>query len=418
MMDTLVDRPRGAVTASTRPAVSILVPTFQRPRYLERCLRHHVRAFDEAQIDYELVVLDNASGPEVGEIARRWQEASPRVRWIRHARNIGAPANFLYAHRHARGRIAVLVGDDDLLIPETIARYVELFDADPNLVMIQSPWFVMNEFAHNKILGKAFELGQPEIRFRKGEHEACLDLVLRLHAFPEIYAFRTDVQAEIFGPADTVSYRFFVNLAQALDVGDVLFVDTPHAIVSGISLHGDHYGNAECASGWDSYRGGLDFLASRAVASGAAGVSPELRARIESFVVTRMCMAVRMLTQAKRWMQAWMLTRRLQANGACPLSASAYEELLSLAALDASLIEARALGADVIVVDERLYSILRNVIPDAEQDTDVPLICADEWTGPAEGRIAFIAFGAAAPDDLGSDVVLVDAAAAMRRVGR
>ncbi|GGK31020.1 glycosyltransferase family 2 protein [Salinarimonas ramus] len=402
-----------ASAGGARPDVTILLPTYQRPTYLETCLKHHVTQFDEAGLDYEILVCDNASGAETRAVIERWQARSPRVRCIVQPKNLGYLGNFLYGHRHAKGRFIVTTGDDDLLIPESVAAYPALFDADPSLVMIQAPWFVMNERERNKILGTAYQLDGP-LTIAQGDFRAAADLVLTRRIFPEIFAIRADLVPEIIGPAESTAYHFFVTLARAVEAGRVMFTDRPHAIVTGISRHGKHQGNSEAAIGWDMYRGGLEHLIGRARDAEPEADWSETLKRLEAFVLDRMHVAVHMQLGARNWEKAWHLHRRLRAYASSPISEHTAQELLSLAAMDASLREAVLLGAERAVLSDEIYAIYLNVI-DVERH-GIELVCASDHDGARDGRTAHIGMNRTrGPQDHPDDLV-IDLAAAMRRI--
>jgi glycosyltransferase involved in cell wall biosynthesis len=396
-----------------RPDLTILLPTYERPGYLETCLRHHVSHFDATGIDYEILVCDNASGEATRDVIARWREKSARVRCVTQPKNLGYLGNFYYGHRHAAGRIVVTTGDDDLLIPESVAAYVAMFDADPDLVMVQAPWFVMNERERNKIMGASYALDGP-VEIARGDYRRAVELVLDKRIFPETFAIRTDAVPEIIGPAEPTAYHFFVTLARAVEAGRVVFCDRPHAIVTGISRHGKHQGNSETATGWDMYRGGLEFLLGRARdAEPAADWSDALR-RLDAFVLDRMHVAVHMLLGARSWEKAWYLHRRLRAYAHAVLTESTMHELLSLAAMDAALREATLLGAQDVVLSDELFSIFLNVI-DLERHGVDP-ICASDWEGTRRGRTAFIGMNRKREPGDHPDDVVVDLAAVMRRI--
>ncbi|WP_029031673.1 glycosyltransferase family 2 protein [Salinarimonas rosea] len=396
-----------------RPDLTILLPTYERPTYLETCLKHHVAHFDAAGLDYEILVCDNASGEETKAVVARWCEKSPRVRCVTQPKNLGYLGNFYYGHRHAAGRIVVTTGDDDLLIPESVAAYVGMFDADPELVMVQAPWFVMNERERNKIMGAAYMLDGP-VEIARGDYRRAIELVLEKRIFPEVFAIRTDLVPEIIGPADPTAYHFFVTLARAVEAGRVVFSDRPHAIVTGISRHGKHQGNSETASGWDMYRGGLEFLLGRARdAEPDADWSEALR-RLDAFVLDRMHVAVHMLLGARAWEKAWYLCRRLKAYAHSVVAESTMHELLSLAAMDAALREATLLGASDVVLADELFSIYLNVI-DLERHGVEP-ICASDWDGARRGRTAFLGMNRKREPGDHPDDIVVDVAAVMRRI--
>lgn len=92
------------------------MPTFNRARLLERALRTCV---DQDFTDWEAVVVDDASsdpsGDDSAEVIRRI--ADPRIRLIRHERNLGVCAARNTAIGAAEGTWLVFHDDDDELVP-------------------------------------------------------------------------------------------------------------------------------------------------------------------------------------------------------------------------------------------------------------------------------------------------------------
>src|SRR5437763_13510565 len=127
------------------PVLSLCLATYNRARYLDRYLTHHLGALDAAGIDYELVVSDNCSTDETPEILARYSARHPRMRVSRQPRNLGAYPNILTTLHQARGEVVVSIADDDLAIAERLLDYVQRMVDDPALVMIQSPWLLMDE---------------------------------------------------------------------------------------------------------------------------------------------------------------------------------------------------------------------------------------------------------------------------------
>src|SRR3954470_16880502 len=118
------------------PLLSLCLATYNRARYLDRYLGHHLGALDAAGIDYELVVSDNCSTDETPDILARWAAEHPRMRVSRQPRNVGAYPNILTTLRQARGEVVVSIADDDLMIADPLLGYVQRMRDDPALVMI------------------------------------------------------------------------------------------------------------------------------------------------------------------------------------------------------------------------------------------------------------------------------------------
>ncbi|MEO7166354.1 MAG: glycosyltransferase [Spartobacteria bacterium] len=109
------------------PLVSIIIPTFDRPQYLQEAID---AALAQTHRNVEVLVFDNGTLPEtlaVGEEAARRDE---RVRFRRNESNLGMSANFNALAAAARGEFLVAIGDDDRLLPDFVARLVGAMEPD------------------------------------------------------------------------------------------------------------------------------------------------------------------------------------------------------------------------------------------------------------------------------------------------
>lgn len=102
----------------TRPRYSIVVPTRERPATLNACLRTLV---DQPHADYEIVVADNASGPETRELCEAF--GSGRIRHIRCETPLSMNDNWERALEAARGEWVTFLGDDDGLMPYALQEF-------------------------------------------------------------------------------------------------------------------------------------------------------------------------------------------------------------------------------------------------------------------------------------------------------
>jgi glycosyltransferase involved in cell wall biosynthesis len=86
---------------------------------------------------WELVIVDNASTPRLGEslLGRDWTMA---VRIVREPQ-LGLTAARLRGFNEARGAIVVLVDDDNVLAPDYLAHVVRRFTTVPNLAAAGGP---------------------------------------------------------------------------------------------------------------------------------------------------------------------------------------------------------------------------------------------------------------------------------------
>jgi glycosyltransferase involved in cell wall biosynthesis len=107
-------------TAVSTPAVSILMPTFERLQFLPPAIES-VRA--QTLTDWELIIADDGSGPDT----RAYLEslADPRIRllWMAHC---GRPAVLLNAAaRAARGEYLAFLDSDDIWLPRKLEAQLQ-----------------------------------------------------------------------------------------------------------------------------------------------------------------------------------------------------------------------------------------------------------------------------------------------------
>lgn len=102
---------------SAPPAFTVLIPTYRRPDLLREAIASVLaQTFD----DFEVLVVDDASGDETPEVVDAVQD--PRVRYVCRDRNGGAGATRNTGFEHARGDLVALLDDDDVYLPEFLAR--------------------------------------------------------------------------------------------------------------------------------------------------------------------------------------------------------------------------------------------------------------------------------------------------------
>ena len=99
------------------------VPCFNRPEGLEntiRCLQQQTHE------NWTALICDNASeDPSVRSVAEDACNRDPRLRYHRHAENVGPAKNFLYATLAADQPLFMWASDDDLWEPQFMATNLE-----------------------------------------------------------------------------------------------------------------------------------------------------------------------------------------------------------------------------------------------------------------------------------------------------
>lgn len=112
----------------TTPAFSIVIPTFNRSDLYPYAVKSILR---QSFHDFEIIVSDNCSEDDTAEVAKQFTD--PRVRYVRTPRHYVIADAWEFARRHARGRLIMMLSDDDALLGGALARFhqeSQRYDAD------------------------------------------------------------------------------------------------------------------------------------------------------------------------------------------------------------------------------------------------------------------------------------------------
>jgi glycosyltransferase involved in cell wall biosynthesis len=115
------------------PLVSIGLPIRNAGERVAHVVRS-VLAQDHA--DLELFITDNESTDNTEDVCRELAREDSRIRYHRQAENVGILRNFQYAMGNARGTYFRWIGDDDRIEPTLVSRCLEVFQADPQLLLV------------------------------------------------------------------------------------------------------------------------------------------------------------------------------------------------------------------------------------------------------------------------------------------
>jgi glycosyltransferase involved in cell wall biosynthesis len=122
------------VAASLAPArVQIFIPTYNRAEKLQRAVES---ALAQTWADVDVVVLDNHSTDATVEVMARLGARSPRLRHVRHDRNIGMLANFNAIPALVDGDWFAMLTDDDFYQPEFVATALTCAEANAGVDLI------------------------------------------------------------------------------------------------------------------------------------------------------------------------------------------------------------------------------------------------------------------------------------------
>jgi hypothetical protein len=115
------------------PRITIGVPVYNGERYLARTLDS---LLNQTVRDFVLLVGDNASTDGTAAIVRAYAARDPRVRHVRHPRNLGAAANYSRLCEMAETEFFRWSPADDCSEPRFLEACLEALERHPEAVLV------------------------------------------------------------------------------------------------------------------------------------------------------------------------------------------------------------------------------------------------------------------------------------------
>lgn len=140
-------------------AVAVQLVNYHTRAYLERCLPAIVADLQGSAIDFELNLLDNASGEDLSDLAARF----PGCRTFVSERNLGfGGGHNLLARQTEAPQLLIVNPDVEFVIPGTVQRLRELVAA-PSPVVAAGPKLIMSDgtaqpYDHGRLHGVRAEI--------------------------------------------------------------------------------------------------------------------------------------------------------------------------------------------------------------------------------------------------------------------
>ena len=106
--------------------LSICIPTYNRIECLNNCLNSILIAKNNNNFDFEVCISDNCSKPNIKELIDKYS-SSLDIIFNENSSNLGLGVNILKAVSLAKGDFVWILGNDDLLLPNTFFYLEKLF---------------------------------------------------------------------------------------------------------------------------------------------------------------------------------------------------------------------------------------------------------------------------------------------------
>jgi glycosyltransferase involved in cell wall biosynthesis len=121
--------------------VTLGIATYNRDTYLGEAVRSALaQDYDDFEV---LVVCDGSTNPAVESVLAGFED--PRLRVVRHKRNLGIAAAYNTFVSAGRGELIAMLGDDDVCGVDRLRRQVEIFDRHPDTGVVHGDAVIIDE---------------------------------------------------------------------------------------------------------------------------------------------------------------------------------------------------------------------------------------------------------------------------------
>ena len=274
--------------------ISICIPTYNRAKCLQILLNDIYNEFSNFPFSYELIISNNASSDDTDAVVESWSTKLP-ILYIKQGNNIGSSRSLEDAFANASGIFSMYLADDDFLDCDGLADAILMLIRNPEAAVLYAPWKLIR--LQNKASNQQFYEVPTDLVFDQGDYKNLLSTILNHHIFLEISIFRNSYYQELRRGYSEIAYWSFTIPAEWISVGQVLIMRKPFYYAS-IQYFEDEKleqaGNLEVEHAWDVYRGGMEYLLGRALATCDEEEFSNFKNRIQEFVADRMIVGLKM----------------------------------------------------------------------------------------------------------------------------
>lgn len=112
----------------TNKILTIAIPTYNRCFYLQESLTRILKQVAGLHHKIDILVSDNNSSDGTQDMVLKLISNGAAIRYNRNPQNLGMDGNFVFCFKNSVSKYTWLLGDDDLLLDNTLSRLVKLLD--------------------------------------------------------------------------------------------------------------------------------------------------------------------------------------------------------------------------------------------------------------------------------------------------
>lgn len=118
-----------------QPMLSILIPTYNRVKYLKIMLNSVITQIERDNLtsQVEVIISDNASDDGTKDYMQSLSAEKSYITYSRNEKNIGVVKNIIRLFELTTGKYWMFYGDDDIIPDGAIAKVIKVLDENPDI---------------------------------------------------------------------------------------------------------------------------------------------------------------------------------------------------------------------------------------------------------------------------------------------
>lgn len=123
---------------SKNPKISIIIPVYNKEKYILRILRS---IQNQSLKDIEIIFTDDNSKDNSVNIIEKYQTEDPRIKLIKHNKNIGTLINRNDGAINSKGKYLLFIDSDDLLLNDILNKtYIMISEKNLDIIQFRAYW--------------------------------------------------------------------------------------------------------------------------------------------------------------------------------------------------------------------------------------------------------------------------------------
>ncbi len=139
--------------------ISVIMPAYNEAEIIERNVNETVRTFNNFQVDFEIIIIDDGSTDETWHKIKALENTSPNIKATRNMKNYGKGRALKKGFRFATGDYVVFLDSDIDLHPAQLETFFDIMKFDDADVVIGSkrhPNSVLNYPLQRRIISSIY----------------------------------------------------------------------------------------------------------------------------------------------------------------------------------------------------------------------------------------------------------------------